>query len=204
MTEIPLFVLTATIWAYWIGIGAMLVRVRRHRRKFVLMPEQSRERLMWIVWLPLVAVWCALPYLAQTHRNAPLALPAFARDDPFWQAIRLVAAIVGVGCLLATIRCWLRMGDDWRMGIESNQTALITDGPFARIRHPIYAFSILLMLCSAIVLPTWPMLAIAAIHIVLMNVKARNEEAHMAHVHGDSYIRYVSRTGRFWPRLTRT
>jgi len=35
---------------------------------------------------------------------------------------------------------------------------------------------------------------------VLMNVKARNEEAHLARMHGDAWRRYVERTGRFIPR----
>ena len=29
--DVPGVLLTATIWAYWIGVGAMIVRVRRHR-----------------------------------------------------------------------------------------------------------------------------------------------------------------------------
>ena len=44
------------------------------------------------------------------------------------------------------------------------------------------------------------MLAVAAIHVVLMNIKARNEEAHLARMHGEAYARYVERTGRFLPR----
>ena len=78
---------------------------------------------------------------------------------------------------------------------------LITDGMFARIRHPIYAFSILLMLCTMIVVPTPPMLALGAIHIALMVAKARNEERHLLARHGDAYARYVAQTGRFLPRL---
>ena len=80
------------------------------------------------------------------------------------------------------------------------KTALITDGPFRRIRHPIYAFSILLMVCTAIVLPTWPMLVVAAIQIALYNAKARNEERHLLKSHGEAYAVYIERTGRFIPR----
>jgi protein-S-isoprenylcysteine O-methyltransferase Ste14 len=58
------------------------------------------------------------------------------------------------------------------------------------------------MLCSAVVLPTPPMLLIALVHVVLMNIKARNEEAHLAAIHGEAYDRYAARTGRFVPRLT--
>jgi protein-S-isoprenylcysteine O-methyltransferase Ste14 len=58
------------------------------------------------------------------------------------------------------------------------------------------------MLCSAVVLPTLPMLTVALVHVALMHAKARNEEAHLAAVHGEAYARYAARTGRFVPRLT--
>ena len=45
---------------------------------------------------------------------------------------------------------------------------LITDGPFARVRHPIYGYQILLMLASLAVIPTVPMLVLAAIHLWLL------------------------------------
>ena len=72
--------------------------------------------------------------------------------------------------------------------------------PVRRIRHPIYAFSMLLMLCSAVIVATMPMMVVAAIHVVLMNLKARNEERHLLHAHGDAYASYLRRTGRFLPR----
>ena len=58
------------------------------------------------------------------------------------------------------------------------------------------------MICTAVVLPTAPMIAIAVVHVTLMHVKARNEEAHLASVHGAAYAQYAARTGRFVPRLT--
>ena len=92
------------------------------------------------------------------------------------------------------------MGRDWRMDISDRNTTLITDDLFERIRHPIYAFSIAMMIATLIVLPTAAMLIVAVVHVVLMNVKARSEEAHLANLHGDSYARYMKRTGRFFPR----
>ena len=56
------------------------------------------------------------------------------------------------------------------------------------------------MLCSVAIVPTAPMMLIAAAHIVLMDFKARNEERHLSTVHGDAYARYLRRTGRFFPR----
>jgi protein-S-isoprenylcysteine O-methyltransferase Ste14 len=202
MPDLPLVVLVATVSSYWIGVGVMIARVRRHTRKVVgLVPEQRLERFMWLVWVPLVAAWILVPWATLAHSGAVPALPDFALRNPAFAALRLAAALVAVAALAGTVRCWLRMGADWRMdvGLE-RKTNLITDGLFARVRHPIYAFSILLMLCSVAIVPTAPMTLIAAVHIVLMNFKARNEERHLSAVHGDAYAQYLRRTGRFFPR----
>jgi protein-S-isoprenylcysteine O-methyltransferase Ste14 len=195
-------VLAVTVSSYWAGVGVMIARVRRHTRKVVgLVPEQRQERLMWLVWVPLVAAWICVPWATLTRSGAVPGLPDLALREPVFAALRWAAALVAVTALGGTVRCWLRMGGDWRMdvGLE-RKTDLITDGLFARVRHPIYAFSILLMLCSVAIVPTSPMMLIAAVHIVLMNLKARNEERHLSAVHGEAYARYLRRTGRFFPR----
>jgi protein-S-isoprenylcysteine O-methyltransferase Ste14 len=93
------------------------------------------------------------------------------------------------------------MGKDWRMAIAvGEKTNLITDGPFRRIRHPIYAFQILLMICTLVVVPTLLMLLIAVVHFTVMNVKARREERYLLQTQPDDYSQYVQRTGRFFPR----
>ena len=104
-------------------------------------------------------------------------------------------------CLGLSIECWLRMGKNWRMAINPDeQTDLVTTGLYARVRHPIYALSILLMLCTLAVAPIWPVAAMAVIHIGLMITKAHNEERFLARRHGAPYLRYLQRTGRFVPR----
>ena len=199
--DYPLLVVALTISAYWLRVGAMVVRARRKQHHDVgVIPEQSAERALWLILVPVIACWCALPWLGLTHEHGAFAVPAFARDTPAYAAVRWLAAAAAVLCLVLTIQCWRRMGRDWRMDISDRNTSLITDGLFARVRHPIYAFSIALMIATAIVLPSVPMLVVALAHVVLMNVKARSEEAHLARMHGDAYRRYVERTGRFVPR----
>jgi protein-S-isoprenylcysteine O-methyltransferase Ste14 len=88
------------------------------------------------------------------------------------------------------------------MAVTSHErTELVTTGMYAYLRHPIYAFSIALMACTAVIVATPPMLVVAAIHVVLMVLKARNEERYLLGVHGDVYRNYCRRTGRFLPRL---
>jgi protein-S-isoprenylcysteine O-methyltransferase Ste14 len=201
--DIPGAILAATIWTYWLGVGLMVFRVhRKSRRLGGLVPEQSVERLMWLIWVPLVAAWLMLPYLALVRRSPWLHTPAFALTDPAYAGLRWAAAAVALLCLLLTAWCWARMDADWSMAVsEQTRGELISDGLFSRVRHPIYALSVTLMLCSAVIVATPPMLAIAAIHIVLMHLKARNEERHMLKMHGDAYALYLRRTGRFVPRL---
>ena len=200
--DVPSTVLTGTVWAYWFCVGVMSVRVRRKTRKLSgIVPKQRIEQLLWLVWVPLVLSWMALPYLALSQSHPPLSLPVFARQ-PEYAALRWLAAALGLLALALTIECWARMGKNWRMAVTPDQkTELVTTGLYDRIRHPIYALSILLMFCSVVVVPTVPMATLALIHLGLMLVKARNEERFLLGVHGDVYARYCDRTGRFFPRL---
>ena len=204
MQDVPLAVLTATLSSYWIGVGVMIVRVRRAVRRSPGTDAQRRfERfnLKWIVWVALVGAWVGIPWATLVRSAKVPALPSFATNSPAYGALRWVAVIVAVVALAATIQCWRRMGSNWRMDVGvATEAPLITDGLFSHVRHPIYAFSILLMLCSVAIVPTPPMFAVAAIHIAMMSAKARSEERHLIAVHGDAYARYLRTSGRFLPR----
>jgi protein-S-isoprenylcysteine O-methyltransferase Ste14 len=155
---------------------------------------------MWLVWVPLVAAWMTLPILALRSDSRVFALPAFALAPPY-AGLRWVAALGALGCLLATWRVWRAMGANWSMAVTAERNReLLTEGPFARVRHPIYSLSLLLMLCSLAVVPTLPMLVVAVVHAILMILKARNEERFLLGLHGEAYARYCARTGRFVPR----
>ena len=207
LNDFPAQILTVTIWVYWLCVGAMILRVRRHTRKSralrVLFPKDTLERYMWVIWVPLVVCWNLFPYLALKQAHPLLAVPDFAHAIGFYAVVRWIAAVCAVLLLGLTVDCWLRMGKNWRMGVSLDQTTeLVTTGLFRHIRHPIYALSIVLMLCSLMIIPTLPMLVIAVLHVMLMIVKARNEEHHLRITHGAAYAAYEADTGRFFPRLT--
>ena len=207
MHELPALVLGITISTYWFCVGAMVVRVSRRKRRVhrVLIPTQRRERLMWMVWVPLIAAWIAMPFVASAQDPADhpwIGVPVFVSSGWVFATLRIAAASVAVVCLLMSIQCWRHMGRDWRMGVDpEDESRLITNGPFGKVRHPIYTLSIALMLCTVVVIPSPAMLAIAAVHITLMYLKARNEEEFLLEKHGQSYSEYCERTGRFLPRI---
>ncbi len=200
--DIPGIVLLATVAIYWCIVGAMVVRRRRRTRKLSgVVPEQGVEKAMGIGFVGVVVLWIALPALALHRTAGPLALPAFAGADAY-HALRGLAALVAVAALAGSILAWRQMGRHWTMAVTRDETAtLFTSGMFGRVRHPIYALSILLMLASLVIVPNLPMAAVAAVHVALMNAKARNEERFLLTAHGDAYARYCRETGRFVPRF---
>jgi protein-S-isoprenylcysteine O-methyltransferase Ste14 len=202
MRDLPAVLLVATVWAYWFGVGVMIVRVRRETPTLGgLIPEVRIEQYLWLLWVPVVAAWLALPYLAVARPGSHWAAPPIARSSPIYDALRWFAAAVGLTSLLLTSRCWGRMGRNWRMAVSTERKGeLITDGPFRYVRHPIYALQRLLMLCSLVILPTWPMLVLAALHWACTQIKSHHEEAHLLGVHGETYRSYQERTGRFLPQ----
>ena len=90
MKNLPGVMLCATVWAYWLGVGVMVVRVHRKTRSLRLgglVPKQPLERLLWIVWVPLVASWLVLPYLALVRRGVWIRTPEWAIEDPAYAGL---------------------------------------------------------------------------------------------------------------------
>jgi protein-S-isoprenylcysteine O-methyltransferase Ste14 len=193
MSDIPLLLIAAIVTVYWGRVAGMALRASRKAKRRVAFTAT------YLVWIPLVLLWIALPWVALGRVGGPWGAPA--PSDALWTTLRVVAALVGIGCFVLTLKCWSRMGRDWRMDVDPDAKGeLITDGLFGRIRHPIYSLQILLMWCTVAILPTLPMFAVAAVHFALLNVKARGEERYLQATHGDAYARYARRAGRFVPR----
>jgi protein-S-isoprenylcysteine O-methyltransferase Ste14 len=195
MNDHPGLLLCLTLWAYWLQVLWMAWRRSwRQGRASGLLPKSWGERLLWPFWVPVIVGWNALPWLALTSHKVWLMLPE-------WYALRWAAAGVGVACYLLTVHCWRRMGQSWSVAVVPQaRTELVRTGLYAFVRHPIYALSLAFMFCSVLVVPTWPMLALAAVHGTFMWVKVRGEERFLLAMHGPAYADYCRRTGRFLPR----
>ena len=203
MADGPSTVAMYSVWAYWLGVLFMTVRVRLQGAVSAgMVPKQPLERLMWIVWVPVIAAWIVFPWMSMHRNSPPWLLPDPALVEPAWRALRWVGAGLTAACLAGTIFCWRWMGRSWRVGVDADQSIdLITTGPLSRVRHPIYTLSMTMMMMTVLAVPIWPLLVAALLHIALMHVKARNEEDWMQRMHGDAYVGYRERAGRFLPRF---
>jgi protein-S-isoprenylcysteine O-methyltransferase Ste14 len=131
-------------------------------------------------------------FLAQTQRTA-------SRSDTLgWIGV----VLCGLGFGLAISARW-HLGRNWGMPMSrKEQPELVTSGPYAYIRHPIYTGLILAMLGSAIgVNIFWLVLLIPVGAYYIYS--ARREEAIMLEQFPDQYAAYVARTGMFVPHLFR-
>lgn len=109
-------------------------------------------------------------------------------------------AMFGLG-LAGTLIAQLAMGDSWRIGVdESERTDLVTTGPFAIVRNPIFAAIIPTSLGLALLVPSVVAFTAFLVLVVALELQVRLvEEPYLTRTHGERYVLYASRVGRFVP-----
>lgn len=126
-------------------------------------------------------------------------LEPLARPRP---ALGVSLTVLGIA---STYLAQVSMGRAWRIGVrEDERTSLVTVGPFAAVRNPIFtcmlatAFGLLLLLPNAL------SLAALAASLIAVELQVRwVEEPYLLRTHGQAYRDYARRVGRFVPGLGR-
>lgn len=126
--------------------------------------------------------------------------PIAALDVPGINVIGIILVVAGT---LLTFGAQLAMGDSWRVGVEPGErTALVTGGPFAIVRNPIYGAVIPAVIGFAMMVPNYLAIADLLAIVIALELQVRVvEEPHLLRVHGDAYRDYASRVGRFAPGI---
>jgi protein-S-isoprenylcysteine O-methyltransferase Ste14 len=145
-----------------------------------------------------IAVGVAAPLLALAGVAPPLA----ALDSTAAHGAGI--ALFGLG-LAGTLAAQIAMGDSWRIGVdETAATELVTDGPFAVVRNPIFAAMLPTSAGLVLMVPSAVALAGLAALLVALELQVRIvEEPYLARVHGAGYAAYARRVGRFLPAVGR-
>lgn len=78
---------------------------------------------------------------------------------------------------------------------------LVTTGPYRWIRHPLYTFGFTLHIAMAVMLANWVLLCFWPIAMVILNMRTNLEERRLVERFGDDYREYMTRTGRYFPKL---
>jgi protein-S-isoprenylcysteine O-methyltransferase Ste14 len=112
--------------------------------------------------------------------------------------------LAGIG-ILGTFAAQMAMGSSWRIGVDPEETTdLVTGGVFSLARNPIYTFMIVAWIGLAMLVPTWVSLASIAVAVIAFEIQVRLvEEPHMIRTHGEPYLAWARRVGRFVPGIGR-
>jgi len=200
MPHFPALILALVLTTYWGRVLRLVYKIHHQTgRAAHLKPPEPLGLLLRLLWVPIVIIWISLPYLAAFV--APDRLPRPARPLFTSPLLAWLSATLAIAALAGTLACWKKMGKSWRMGIDpAEKTQLVVTGPYAYLRHPIYALSSLIMLATIATIPSPFMLAIGIFHLSLLQWEARREEKHLTALHGQPYVEYCLRVGRFIPR----
>jgi protein-S-isoprenylcysteine O-methyltransferase Ste14 len=156
------------------------------------------ERAGGLLFAGAVALCAAGPALQLAGQLSPVeALFGDGAD-----AAGIVLACAGIAI---TLVAQFAMGNDWRIGVDPDErTELVTHGPFALVRNPIYAAMILSFTGVALLAANVVTIAGALLLAAALELQTRTvEEPYLAALHGTSYTAYAARVGRFVPTVGR-
>jgi protein-S-isoprenylcysteine O-methyltransferase Ste14 len=176
------------------------------------------KTIILCLWLGLGIVWLAGAFVAKPraraeslHSRLPLTgigvlavLIGFTRYFRFgWLARTLLPAgpaVAYTGLSLAAVgigfAVWARvsLGGNWSgiATVKENHT-LVTQGPYALVRHPIYSGLLLAILGSVVVAREVRGLVACGLLLVMLSARARIEERFMTDEFGSEYSEYRRR-----------
>jgi protein-S-isoprenylcysteine O-methyltransferase Ste14 len=180
----------ATLYRYlipamWIG-WAVYWWIASHTVKLTARNESLSSRLSYICPLVLAT------FLLLVHNiPVPILRERFVPHVPWSFAI--AASLTAAGLLFAV---WARrhLGTNWSGTVtikEGHQ--LITTGPYAIVRHPIYTGLLLAIVGTAIAIGEWRTVLAVALALLSNVHKLRLEERWMNQNFGDAYRAYCQR-----------
>jgi protein-S-isoprenylcysteine O-methyltransferase Ste14 len=130
-----------------------------------------------------------------------------------WSALTFPAWVRGAGLALGIfaifINAWShrtlsrKLGEDFDPALRLLKVpALVKEGPYARLRHPIYLAFLLMQISVLLLTSNWFIgLCGIAIIISVIAIRVPEEERLLVDQFGDEYCEYMKRTGGLLPKL---
>ncbi len=190
--------------AFWALLGAtVLMRlgfaIRSGRTGRPLLPDRAallREGPLAFAMRLLLSLFLAALLFHALH---PLPMKPWALPEPAW--LRWIGAALGFASLGFWFWTHAALGSLWSPNLELQPGhRMVTTGPYARIRHPMYTAIIGWMAGLALLAGDWALVALAAVASAFLMARAPREEQMRVECFGDAYRDYMRRTGRFLPR----
>ncbi|MGI0156337.1 MAG: methyltransferase family protein [Thermoplasmata archaeon] len=189
----------ATLVGFVIGIS----RTRRFRGSIRVVARGAPARGTEVLWL-------GATFIALFWPVGIFLFPSFAYHWPPYLNFPYSSYVQVGGVVLAVLGGWLfsrsarELGKQMTPAIQIRQDhQLVQTGPYRFIRHPVYTAIMVIGLGQTLLFLSPAAAVLTALLAVLALYRARLEEALLASPEGfgATYATYISRTGRFFPRL---
>lgn len=195
-------------WAFLILLAALfamrfyfMVQVRRSGGR--VMPDEGaikREGGRGVFVLRVMAFFVLLVFLAMYILGAKW-IDAFRFPLPDW--LRWTGFIIGVVSVLFWTWTQITLDTQWSAQLQlTKEHHLVTTGPYARIRHPLYAAMLGWCVSLSLLTANWIFVVVCTLSVLGLLWRIPKEEQMMVEAFGEEYKAYMQRTGRFFPRLS--
>lgn len=177
-----------------------MIKVRRSGER--IMPDEDairREGGRSVFVVRVIAFVALLVFLAMYVVGAKW-IDVFRFPLPAW--LRWTGFAIGVVSVLFWTWTQITLDTQWSAQLQlTKDHHLVTTGPYARVRHPLYAA--MFGWCAALSLLTanWIFVAAGVLSVLGLNMRVPKEEQMMIEAFGEEYVAYMQRTGRFFPRV---
>lgn len=173
----------ALCWIIW---SLAFIRPSRQAAEQKEVARASSSR--WGIFFNFLGFACTFAYVRPVE---------FAKTLPELAAGVLLAPL---GVILAW-RATRHLGKQWRFQAAISQGhSLIMTGPYARLRHPIYASILLMQLATGLAYTWWPLL-VAGILLSLIGfeIRVHSEERLLEQYFQDEFLEWRGRTKAYIP-----
>jgi protein-S-isoprenylcysteine O-methyltransferase Ste14 len=194
-------------WAFLlllVGMIAMrvffMIKVRRSGGR--LMPGKEavkREGGKGFIILRVAAFFALLAFLGMYIAGMAWVF-GFSFTLPAW--LRWLGFALGILSLAFMTWTQVTLDTQWSAQLQLREHHhLITTGPYARIRHPLYTSTLGWGVALSLLTANWIFVAVSVLAILGLFLRVPKEEQMMIEKFGDEYKAYMLRTGRYFPHF---
>ncbi|HEX9386957.1 MAG TPA: isoprenylcysteine carboxylmethyltransferase family protein [Anaerolineales bacterium] len=119
---------------------------------------------------------------------------------PEW--VRWLGVGIGILCVMGIYWLFSSIGSGITpTSATRKQHTLVTSGPYRWVRHPLYTVGTSMFIAFGMMVDNWFIAGLGILTFILMAIRTPKEEANLIEKFGDEYREYMTRTGRFFPKL---
>lgn len=192
-TDVFGFTALILVFVSWIMFGLIFLLRKKP-------PKAAEAKRVSLAKWGIALQACGFALVGSIHRASWWPLPASTVGEV---ALAVVAVALAFASSWWSLRAVQTLGKQWTYEarvIEGHE--LITQGPYAVVRNPIYLGMFGLMVATGLVFTTWWVLLIAVTVFLIGNqVRIRAEENLLREAFGSQFDEYARRVPAFFPWL---